>query len=511
MQAISDGVLTPQTLIDQLTGDGSITEEQVISALGAARHDASLAQLEVRLTAAGAVSATRLLAVKGLLCALPIADDPTLGYTARLPAEVARTAGALAMDRDPLTVAFVEPVSDNVDLVARALGTPEFEVWLTTTPAFQQALAATYSEGKSDRRPYASDLFELFDEAIRRRASDLHLEVGRPPMLRIDGTLAPTQHRPLEREWMEKQLHVLVDDAQFERFHRDMTLDFAYGYGTNRFRVNLGLDRRGPKLVARLLPSKLLSMDDLGLPAAVRRFTELERGLVLVTGQTGSGKTTLLAALLAEIARNQARHLITLEDPIEYILAEGPNAVVSQRELGVSFLNFEDALRQALRQDPDVLLIGEIRDAATAEVAVEAADTGHLVFATLHTSDAQSTVSRLVSMFEPAEQDQARIKIAYLLKGIVSQMLVPRAASAGRVAAMEILIGTPSVANNLRRPEGITQLRSTLSTSRKEGMQTMEMALADLVRSGTIRQEEGEVRSRDLDAFYQYLRGAQSS
>jgi twitching motility protein PilT len=275
--------------------------------------------------------------------------------------------------------------------------------------------------------------------------------------------------------------------------------------------VNLGLDRRGPKLVARLLPSKLLSMDDLGLPAAVRRFTELERGLVLVTGQTGSGKTTLLAALLAEIARNQARHLITLEDPIEYILAEGPNAVVSQRELGVSFLNFEDALRQALRQDPDVLLIGEIRDAATAEVAVEAADTGHLVFATLHTSDAQSTVSRLVSMFEPAEQDQARIKIAYLLKGIVSQMLVPRAASAGRVAAMEILIGTPSVANNLRRPEGITQLRSTLSTSRKEGMQTMEMALADLVRSGTIRQEEGEVRSRDLDAFYQYLRGAQSS
>jgi twitching motility protein PilT len=508
MTAIAEDLLTPAALIDQLHAEGLVTEDQVVSALGAARHDATLAQVEVRLVASGLVSANRLLAIKGLLCALPTADDPTLGYLERLPADVARTAGALVVDRSPLTVAFVEPVEANVSIVARTLGTPDFEVWLTTTSAFQQNLASVYGDKKADRRPHAADLFELFDETIRRRASDLHLEVGRPPMLRIDGSLTPTQHRPLEREWLETQLPTIADDARLAQFRRSMTLDFAYAYGTNRFRVNLGMDRRGPKLVGRLLPSKLLTMDDLALPSAVRRFTELERGLVLVTGQTGSGKTTLLAALLAEIARNQSRHLITLEDPIEYVLTEGPNAVVSQRELGVSFLDFADALRQALRQDPDCLLIGEIRDSATAEVAVEAADTGHLVFATLHTSDAQSTVSRLVSMFNPTEQEQARIKIAYLLKGIVSQMLVPRAASAGRVAAMEILIGTPSVANNLRRAEGVTQLRSTLSTSRKEGMQTMEMALADLVRAGTIRQEEAEVRCRDLDAFFQYLRGA---
>jgi twitching motility protein PilT len=226
---------------------------------------------------------------------------------------------------------------------------------------------------------------------------------------------------------------------------------------------------------------------------------------VLVTGPTGSGKSTTLAALLDHIARKQGRHLITLEDPIEYVFNAGPTSVVNQREHGASFTSFPDALRQALRQDPDVVLVGEMRDAATAQTAVTAAETGHLVFSTLHTYDAQSTVARLVSMYPEGEQDHAREKLAYILRGVVSQTLVPRANTTGRVAAMEIMTSTPAIANNLRNPQGIVHLRSTIQTSRKEGMQTMEMALADLVVRGVVSQEEAEFRARDIEEFRRYL------
>jgi twitching motility protein PilT len=303
---------------------------------------------------------------------------------------------------------------------------------------------------------------------------------------------------------MREQAEFLAG-RHFPELEREMTLDFAYTYGEERFRMNLGKERHGFTLSARLLSSTIPKMSALGLPKAIQEFIHLERGLVLVTGPTGSGKSTTLAALLQEIASTQDRHIITLEDPIEYVLEQGPRAMVKQREQGEDFIDFPAALRQALRQDPDVVLVGEMRDIETARTAVTAAETGHLVFSTLHTYDAQSTVARLVSMYPEGEQDHAREKLAYILKGVVSQTLVPRANTTGRVAAMEIMLGTPAIANNLRSPKGMTQLRSTIQTSRGEGMQTMEMALADLHRRGLISYDDGLFKARNEEEYEQYI------
>jgi twitching motility protein PilT len=228
---------------------------------------------------------------------------------------------------------------------------------------------------------------------------------------------------------------------------------------------------------------------------------------VLVTGPTGSGKSTLLASLLAHMSLHQGRHMITLEDPIEYHLEEGPNSVVNQRELGEHFTDFASAIRQGLRCDPDVIFVGEMRDRETAQTAVVAAETGHLVFSTLHTYDAQSTVARLVSMYPPEEQDHAREKIAYILRGVVSQTLLPRANHPGRIAAQEIMLDNPAITNNLRAPGGIMRLRDTIQTSRREGMQTMEMALAALVRQGLVTEAEALFRAKNPTEFKRYLQG----
>jgi twitching motility protein PilT len=276
--------------------------------------------------------------------------------------------------------------------------------------------------------------------------------------------------------------------------------DFAFTYGAARFRVNFGRDRRGMTIAARKIPTNVPTMQDIHLPEAVRRLVGLDRGLVLVVGPTGSGKSTTLASMLSAIAVDQHRHIITLEDPIEFMIPSG-RSVVHQRELGQSFISFPAGLRQALRQDPDVILVGEMRDLDTIRTALTAAETGHLVFGTLHTFDAPSTVGRLVSSFPAEEHDQVRAQLSYILKAVVAQTLLPLATTKGRVAAFEVMLSTPAIQNNLRKVEGHAFLRQTIETSSRDGMQTMEMALVDLVRRGVVRLDDAEQRAPDPENF----------
>lgn len=497
-------MITATDLLQELLKDGVVSEPELVRLLGVERHDIPLPELEVRLIGNGVLSERKLLAFKGQVAGLPLADDPEVKPVPQLPEAVSRAAGAIALSSPAGAVAFVEPNERNLETVAQSI-TVRVQPWLMTAGQFKYWFQRLYQNSKETRLPEAPSLVALFDEAIRGRATDIHLQAATPPRLRVDGELVSLPFAPLDRPWLAKEIRHLFGSDAVDSVQRDTSWDCAWEHGTARFRINLGIDSKGPTLSGRVLASSIPSMDDLGLPTAVREFTNLERGLVLVTGPTGSGKSTTLAALLDHIAKNQRRHLITLEDPIEYVLHPGKDAMVNQRELGRDFRSFPAALRQALRQDPDVLLVGEIRDPETASTAITAAETGHLVFGTLHTFDAQSTVTRLVSMHPDGEQDHVREKLAYLIKGVVSQTLLPRSGRPGRVAAMEIMLSTPAIINNLRNAGGISALRSTMQTSRKEGMQTMEMALAALVMRGMVSQEEAESRVRAHEEFHRYL------
>lgn len=496
--------IDPRHILDVLMNEGVITRDQALDIFGPGGPDYPLPEFELRLLRSDLVTEQRLLAVKGVVTGLPIVSAYDMQARPILPRQVAAATGAIVLAADEPTVAFVEPSAENVELVAKALRTHDFEIKIVTVSQFRDMLAAAYATGDAAALPVVADLSAVFDECLKRRASDVHLSVGKPPMMRIDGVLRATPYQALNQRWLDTNFRALLA-ARFAELAETFTCDIAYEHQGTRFRLNFGRDQHGWTLAARMLASRIPTLDDLNLPEAIRAFTQLERGLVLVTGPTGSGKSTTLAALLDHVSRTQARHLITLEDPVEYVLTAGPDAVVNQRELGRSFVGFADALRQALRQDPDVILVGEMRDPETARTAVTAAETGHLVFSTLHTYDAQSTVARLVSMYPEGEQDHAREKLAYILKGVVSQTLVPRANTTGRVAAMEIMLSTPAISNNLRNPGGMAHLRSTIQTSRKEGMQSMEMALADLVIRGIASQEEAEFRARDKEEFRRYL------
>ncbi|MCL6517746.1 type IV pilus twitching motility protein PilT, partial [Alicyclobacillus sp.] len=317
------------------------------------------------------------------------------------------------------------------------------------------------------------DIRALLTLAKERGASDLHLSVGAPPVLRIDGELV-AQGDPLSPEVAEALARSLMSDAQWEAFSAAGELDFSFSLaGVSRFRVNVYRQRGCVSVAARLVPSRVPRLDELGLPEVIRSFTERSHGLVLVTGPTGSGKSTTLAAMLDHINRTQRKHIITLEDPIEY-LHRHHQSIIDQREIGQDTRGFAPALRAALRQDPDVILVGEMRDLETMQTAITAAETGHLVLATLHTSDAVQTVDRMIDVFPAAQQAQVRLQIASVLQGVVTQRLYKRADGAGRIAAVEILVNTPAVAN-LIRTEKTHQIRSVMQTGRQAGMQTMDM------------------------------------
>jgi twitching motility protein PilT len=495
--------VTVPLLLDALVSSGAATEAQLVAVLGETRHSIGLNQLEVALVGAGVISASRLLTLKGVVSGLEVYDDPTVPVDPVLEPAVVRRLGAMVLHRQPATVAMVEDLPETIEVLEGMLGT-SFDVWLMTAPQFDEVFRAVYHGDQGVAVDAVRDIFEILDEAVRRRASDIHLTVGEPPAVRVDGNLIRLNRKPLAQDFLRAEMVKLAGEERLQVWDTTHDVDFAVAYGPTRFRVNLGRDRIGMTVAARKIPTDIPSMQELQLPEAVRKLCSLERGLVLVVGPTGSGKSTTLAAMLADIARSQSRHIITLEDPVEFMIPSS-RSVVHQRELHQSFDSFSAGLRQALRQDPDIVFVGEMRDIETIRTALVAAETGHLVLGTLHTFDAASTVARVVSSFPADEQDQVRAQLSYILKGVVAQSLLPLGSGKGRVAAFEVMVTNAAISNNLRKVDGHSQIRQTIETSAKEGMQTMEMALVDLVRRGVVRIEEAEMRAPDREAFHRRL------
>ncbi|MBQ7214975.1 MAG: type IV pilus twitching motility protein PilT [Synergistaceae bacterium] len=328
-------------------------------------------------------------------------------------------------------------------------------------------------------------LEELFRLAIDSGASDIHLSSENYPALRVHGDLNYiTESKVFPKEELEKFISEILTPSQLERFTRTGDLDFAFTYDTQRFRGSLYREMHGVSLTFRLVPSVIRSLDELGLPEVLKTISGRHRGLFLATGPTGHGKSSTLAALVGEINQNRKCHIVTIEDPIEYIHTPA-KSVIHQREIGADTENFASGIRHVLRQDPDVIMIGEMRDLETIGAAITAAETGHLVFGTLHTQDASQSIERIVDVFPPHQQNQIRLQLAYTLLGICSQQLIPTSNVKGRVCATEILITTPAIRASIR--EGKTSsIRNALMTGMTHGMHTMEQDLLRLFKEGRI-------------------------
>lgn len=346
----------------------------------------------------------------------------------------------------------------------------------------------------------------LLQEVINQHASDLHLQVGLQPILRVDGALTPIAGTPtLTPELVEKLIFAVMDPSQQQIFIKDKEFDFSFAYGDlGRFRVNAFHERGNSAAAFRLIPHDIPRLEQLGLPEIIGHFADFPRGLVLVTGPTGSGKSTTLAALIDKINQEQARHIVTIEDPIEFTHTS-QRSVIAQREVHYDTYSFSAALRSALREDPDVVLIGEMRDLETMSAAITIAETGHLVFATLHTNSAAQSIDRMVNVFPPHQQQQIRLQLSAILQAICAQRLVP-AIGGGRIVATEILVANAAVRNIIR--EGKThQIDAIIQTSSREGMQTMDHTLVDLVREGRITYEDAKSCVVDQEEFDRIMRG----
>jgi twitching motility protein PilT len=345
------------------------------------------------------------------------------------------------------------------------------------------------------------DFAEVLLEVVSRRASDLHITAGAPPMIRIRGRLTPLEGYPSMTPTDTREIvYSILSNAQRQRLENNWQIDFAYQIpGTARFRVNAYFQRSAMAAAFRLIPFEVVPLDTLGLPASVAEFTKKARGLVLVTGPTGSGKSTTLASIVDAINVEREEHILTIEDPIEFLHTH-KKCMVNQRELGSDATSFADALKAALREDPDVILVGEMRDMETIGTAITAAETGHLVFATLHTQDTPQTIDRIIDVFPSSQQGQVRAQLSIALQGIMTQMLVPTADGSGRCVAAEVLMPTPAVRNLIRESKS-HQIYSVLQTGSAQGMQTMDAALAELVRSGKITRSIAESRAHSVEEF----------
>jgi twitching motility protein PilT len=338
------------------------------------------------------------------------------------------------------------------------------------------------------------DFADVLLEVLEKNASDLHMTAGSPPMVRLRGHLEPLDYPVLTPQDVRETIYSILTNDQRQKLETDWQIDFAYAIpGKARFRVNAYFQRAALAVAMRLIPQEMPALDTLGVPPVLRDFTKKPRGFVLVTGPTGSGKSTTLAAMIDVINEERREHIMTIEDPIEF-LHRHKSCIVNQRELGADAKSFGTALKAALRQDPDVILVGEMRDLETISTALTAAETGHLVFATLHTQDTAQTVDRIVDVFPPEQQQQVRVQLSVGLQGIVTQQLLPTADGRGRVVACEVLVPTPAVRNLIR--EGKThQIPSALQTGAQHGMLSMDASLAQLVREGKITRELAEARS----------------
>ncbi len=348
-----------------------------------------------------------------------------------------------------------------------------------------------------------AEMEALLGRLVEVAGSDLHLRSGEPPVLRVDGDLRRDHETPLSADHVGRLLRSIMSPANATEFASQHDVDWAHEIeGKGRFRCNAGLDRRGPFGVFRLIPDEIRSVDDLGVAQSVQAFAGLTQGLVLVTGPTGSGKSTTLAAIIDLVNRTRTEHIITIEDPIEFV-HPGKQCLITQRQVGPHTNSFKQALRAALREDPDVVLVGELRDLETIAIALETAETGHLVFGTLHTTTAASTLDRMIDQFPADRQSQIRVMLSESLRGVVSQVLCRRIGG-GRVAAREVLITIPAISNLIR--EGKTfQIPSIMQTNRRVGMATLNDALIELVDAGVVEPREAYLKAAEKPSFLQSL------
>ncbi len=440
---------------------------------------------------------------------------------------------AIGMEADEMVVAFEDP-SDQAKVSAIAAAVGPVRPVLATRTELAKAVRAIYGSRDEARdgeaievtvdqgvgtngstvahqQPADPDLEDsiqvndLLGIVLDMRGSDLHLAAGAHPAVRVDGSLVMlTEYPVLTGVDIRRMMYSILTQRQREKFETELELDISHALpGVGRFRVNIFLQRNSVGAVMRAIPFEIVPFDLLGLPPSVAAFAELPRGLVLVTGPTGSGKSTTLASVIDIVNRSKAHHIMTVEDPIEF-LHRHKTAVVNQREVGEDTHGFAQALKHVLRQDPDVILVGEMRDLETIQTALTAAETGHLVFGTLHTQDAPQSVDRVIDVFPSHQQSQVRVQLASSLQGVVTQQLVPRADGAGRVAAIEVLVATPAVRNLIR--EGKThQIYSSMQAGQQYGMQTMDQSLANLVQARTIDLEMALTRCANQDDLLRLL------
>ena len=380
---------------------------------------------------------------------------------------------------------------------------------LDDTPFFEEP---TSGEGKSSPRLNVdADLIAALTDVLYSGASDLHITVNAPPTIRVDGALRQIEGTSAwNRAKVTSALLSILTPEQRIAFDKELELDLAYTLSANaRFRVNIYQQRNSMGAAFRLIPTEIKQLKDLGVPETIGRFAKLPRGLVLVTGPTGSGKSTTLAALIDLVNRTRADHIVTVEDPIEF-MHKIHKSLLNQREVGPDTHSFASALKHVLRQDPDVILIGELRDLETISVALTAAETGHLVFATLHTQDAAQTIDRIIDVFPPHQQGQVRSQLAAVLQGVVCQTLVKKASGSGRVVATEILIATPAI-NNLIREGKTYQIASAMQAGREHGMHTMDSHLADLANAGEITVAAAIEKAQDVESLKQLIHRSETA
>jgi len=344
------------------------------------------------------------------------------------------------------------------------------------------------------------DITELLAFSVKNRASDLHLSAGLPPIIRVNGDVRRINLPAMEHKDVHGMVYDIMSDAQRKQYEDTRECDFSFEIpNLARFRVNAFVQNRGAGAVFRTIPSKVLTLEDLNCPRIFNDIPDYPRGIVLVTGPTGSGKSTTLAAMINHVNENAYSHILTVEDPIEFV-HQPKKCLINQREIGPHTLSFQNALRSALREDPDVILVGEMRDLETIRLALTGAETGHLVFATLHTSSAAKTIDRIIDVFPAAEKEMVRSMLSESLRAVISQTLLKTKDGQGRVAAHEILIGTPAI-RNLIRENKVAQMYSSLQTGQQFGMQTLDQALIDLVRRNVVSASEARAKAANKDAF----------
>ncbi len=344
------------------------------------------------------------------------------------------------------------------------------------------------------------DISELLAFSVKNKASDLHLSAGLPPMIRVHGDVRRINLPPMEHKDVHAMVYDIMNDGQRKFYEENLECDFSFAIpNLARFRVNAFVQQRGAGAVMRTIPSKVLTMEELKCPPIFKDICEYPRGIVLVTGPTGSGKSTTLAAMINHINENDHGHILTVEDPIEFV-HESKKSLINQREVGPHTLSFNNALRSALREDPDVILVGEMRDLETIRLAMTAAETGHLVFGTLHTSSAAKTVDRVIDVFPAAEKEMIRAMLSESLRAVISQTLCKTKDGQGRVAAHEIMIGTPAIRNLIREAK-VAQMYSAIQTGQSLGMQTLDQNLTDLLKRNVVSKEEARSKAANKDNF----------